>query len=248
MPISEATNEDCMIMMARYPDRYFDLAIIDPPYGINIASAGKIGNCNPFGGKGTSGGKKSFGGNHTRKQIVPSKDYGKKKWDKDRPSDEYYEELYRVSENQIIFGANHIGRMKPSPGWIVWDKQNSGNYADCELAYTSFDVVTRIFQFRWNGMLQGNMSNKEERIHPTQKPVALYHWILQNYAKAGDKILDTHLGSGSSRIAAYKLGFDFWATELDKDYFDAQEKRFREAINEPLFQTIPDITQSKLFT
>ena len=112
--------------------------------------------------------------------------------------------------------------------WIVWDKENGENgYADCELAWTSFKYAVRKFKFKWQGMLQQNMRDKEHRIHPTPKPVALYKWLLSNYAKPGDKILDTHLGSGSSRIAAYDLGFDFYATELDKDYFDAQEKRFQ---------------------
>ena len=242
MPISLVTNEDNMIMMARYPDKFFELAVVDVNYGLNIAAAGKIGNCNPFGGK------KNFGHKNTQKRIIPSKDYGKKKWDKKRPEKSYWHELFRVSKNQIVWGANHIGNMNPSPGWIVWDKLNSGNYADCELAYTSFDVVTKIFRFRWNGMLQGDMKNKQERIHPTQKPIQLYEFCLnEDYAKRGDKILDTHLGSGSSRIAAYKLGFDFYGCELDKDYFEAQEKRFKEAINEPLFQTQPiNYEQKKL--
>ena len=156
-------------------------------------------------------------------------DYAKKTWDIKAPENEYFDELLRVSKNQIVFGANHFISRIPidSPCWIVWDKDNTGNFADCELAWTSFKSAVRKYEFRWNGMLQGNMSNKEIRIHPTQKPVALYEWLLTRYAKPGDKILDTHLGSGSSRIAAYNLGFDFVGCEIDEDYFKAQEERFK---------------------
>jgi site-specific DNA-methyltransferase (adenine-specific) len=206
--ISEVTNEDCMEGMARYPDKYFDLAIVDPPYGI-----GEDGSKNYTRGKlGIAKNYKSFAGN-----------------DISAPDINYFNELLRVSKNQIVWGANHFINNIPynSSCWIVWDKDNGENdFADAELAYTSFKSAVRIFKFRWNGMLQQNMRNKEQRIHPTQKPVALYKWLLQNYAKQGDKILDTHLGSGSSRIAAYEMGFDFTAFELDKEYFDAQEKRY----------------------
>jgi site-specific DNA-methyltransferase (adenine-specific) len=205
--ISEVTNEDCMEGMARYPDKYFDLAIVDPPYGINM-----------------DGG--NIGGNNAGK----TKDYTKKDWDNKIPDKEYFNELKRISKNQIIWGANHFVEniyQSNSSCWIVWDKDNTGNFADCELAYTSFKTAVRMFTFRWNGMLQQDMKNKEYRIHPTQKPVALYKWLLHNYAKQGDKILDTHLGSGSSRIAAYEMGFDFTAFELDAEYFEAQEKRYK---------------------
>lgn len=122
--------------------------------------------------------------------------------------------------------------MDPSPCWIVWDKNNGENdFADCELAYTSFKTSVRRFLFTWSGMLQGDMKQKEERLHPTQKPIALYKWILQNYAKPGDTILDTHLGSGSSRIAAYDMGFDFTGYELDAEYFSASEARFKNHIS-----------------
>ena len=206
-PISETYNMDCMEYMRQFPDKHFQLSIVDPPYGINVAKTGTVG------------------GNNAGK----AKDYGAKEWDKQPPNDEYFRQLFRVSKNQIVWGANHFISKMPfdSSCWIVWDKDNSGNFADCELAWTSFDTAVRKFQWRWNGMLQQNMKDKEDRFHPTQKPVALYKWLLSNYAKPGDKILDTHLGSGSSRIAAYDMGFDFYATELDKDYFDAQEKRFQ---------------------
>ena len=205
--ISDVTNEDCMEGMARYPDKYFDLAIVDPPYGINM-----------------DGG--NIGGNNCGK----TKDYTKKDWDNKIPDKEYFNELKRISKNQIIWGANHFVEniyQSNSSCWIVWDKDNTGNFADCELAYTSFKTAVRMFTFRWNGMFQQDMKNKEFRIHPTQKPIALYKWLLHNYAKQGDKILDTHLGSGSSRIAAYEMGFDFTAFELDTEYFEAQEKRYK---------------------
>jgi site-specific DNA-methyltransferase (adenine-specific) len=192
--------------MARFPDKYFDLAIVDPPYGI-----------------GMDGG--NIGGNNATKAT----NYTKKDWDISAPNKDYFIELKRVSKNVVIWGANHFIKNIPynSSCWIVWDKDNTGNFADAELAYTSFKSAVRIFKFRWNGMIQQNMKDKEQRIHPTQKPVALYKWLLQNYAKQGDKILDTHLGSGSSRIAAYEMGYDFTAFELDTEYFEAQEKRYK---------------------
>ena len=201
---SKVYNMDCMEGMKNFPDKHFDLAIVDPPYGIN-ASKGMWGSSNK--GKVT--------------------DYGKRDWDKSIPPEEYFLELQRVSKNQIVWGGNYFG-LKPSSCWLVWDKLNSADFADCELAWSSFESAVRKFAYRWNGMLQQNMKDKEIRIHPTQKPVALYEWLLQNYAKQGDKILDTHLGSGSSRIAADKLGFSFTGYELDKEYFDAQEKRYNE--------------------
>ena len=191
-----------MEYMATVPDKYFDLAIVDPPYGIN-ASKGTWGSSNK--GKVT--------------------DYGKKDWDKEIPSDEYFLGLQRVSKNQIIWGGNYFG-LKPSSCWLVWDKLNSADFADCELAWTSFESAVRKFTYRWNGMLQQNMKDKEIRIHPTQKPVALYNWLLTNYAKKGQRILDTHLGSGSSAIAAHYFGVDFVGCELDKDYFEAAKARF----------------------
>lgn len=213
--ISVAENKDCMIAMAGFKDNQFDLAIVDVPYGI-----------------GEDGLK-----NHSRSKLVKSTEYTPKDWDKSAPSKEYFSELKRVSKNQIIFGANHfidnLDFNKNSPCWLVWNKMNGENdFADCELAWTSFKTAVRIFNFRWQGMLQGDMKNKEIRIHPTQKPVALYRWILQKYAKPGDKILDTHLGGGSHRIAAYDMGFNFWGYEIDKEYFDAQEKRFTRHISQ----------------
>ncbi len=203
---------DCMDYMKTLPDNAFDLAVVDPPYGI-----GESGR-----------------NNNTRSHLAKAKQYkafyGE---DKESPNVRYFSELFRVSKNQVIFGANHFISKIPydSPSWIVWDKENGMNdFADCELAWTSFKTAVRKFQYRWAGMLQGNMRDKEVRIHPTQKPVALYAWIYRNYAKPGMKILDTHLGSGSSRIAAWDAGLDFVGTEIDKNYFRLQEERFKKHI------------------
>jgi site-specific DNA-methyltransferase (adenine-specific) len=193
--ISEVTNEDCMEGMARYPDNYFDLAIVDPPYGIGEDG----GKCRTRGSKKTNGVKKN--------------------WDNKKPTNEYWKELFRVSNNQIVWGGNYYTDKLPvSRCWIYWQKELGGDFSDGELAWTSFDKVMRQYKKR---------SETFNRIHPTQKPIALYKWLLHNYAKQGDKILDTHLGSGSSRIAAYDMGFDFTAFELDKEYFEAQEKRYK---------------------
>jgi len=206
---SEVYLEDCIQGMKRYPENYFDLAIVDPPYGIDInhQSQGKGGG------------------------VARKIEYTKYDWDKQAPNKDYFDELIRVSKNQIIWGANHFIERIPynSSCWIVWDKDNGEtDFADCELAWTSFKTAVRKFKWKWAGMLQQNMKDKETRIHPTQKPVALYEWILQQYAKPNDLILDTHLGSGSSRIAAYKNGFNFVGFEIEKEYYEAQEKRFNE--------------------
>lgn len=212
MSISIVENIDCIEFMKQYPNKFFELAIVDPPYGSDNIIGGYTS------GKG--------GG------VAKQKQYHQALWTQGKPTENYFAELFRVSQNQIIWGANHFISLMPkdSSCWIVWDKLNGvgSSFADCELAWGSFDKAVRKFVYRWAGMLQGDMKNKEERVHPTQKPVALYKWLLQNYAKPGDKILDTHLGSGSSRIAAHLMGFDFYSCEIDKDYFEAQEKRFKE--------------------
>ena len=207
MDINKIHNQDCLEAMKLMNDNQFDLAIVDPPYGIDM-DGGNIGGNN----------------------LTKAKDYTKKDWDKSAPSREYFIELKRVSKNQIIWGANHFIQNIPkanSSCWIVWDKDNTGNFADCELAYTSFESAVRKYKFRWNGMLQGDMKNKEHRIHPTQKPVKLYEWLLMNYAKEGDKILDTHLGSGSIAIACHNLGFDLTGYELDREYYDNAINRIK---------------------
>ena len=210
-----------MEYLAGCEDNAFELAIVDVPYGIGESGSNNESRSKPFGSR--------LDGKNTRGTLFEAKKYKPfHGHDTTAPEQEYFTELQRVSKNQIIWGANHfIDRIaKPSPCWIVWDKQNSGDFADCELAYTSFKTAVRKFTFRWNGMLQGNMKRKEYRIHPTQKPVALYKWLLANYAKEGDRILDTHLGSGSSAIAAHYGGFDFVGMELDESYYDAACKRF----------------------
>lgn len=193
----ELLNMDCMEYLAGLPDKAFELAIVDPPYGIG---AGLMTM-----GSGTN------------------KQWGKKDWDTAIPTAEYFDELNRVSSSQIIWGGNYF----PLPcarGWIFWDKGIDGDcsFADGELAWTNFDRVLRKAPVRYKGFL----GSDKTRIHPTQKPVALYEWLLTNYAKPGDRILDTHLGSGSSAIAAHNLGFDFVGTELDTDYYAAAVRRF----------------------
>jgi len=208
------TNEDNMQLMSRYPDGYFDLAIVDPPYGI-----------------GEDGGK-----NHSRNGRAKSTKYTIKNWDKNISNLEYYIELKRVSKNQIIWGANHFIENIPnanSSGWIVWDKMGAENdFSTCELAYTSFKKGVRRFKFLWSGYWQGDMKNKEKRIHPTQKPVALYKWLLDKYANKGDKILDTHLGSGSIAIACHDYGFNLTACELDTEYYEAALNRYNNHIQQ----------------
>ena len=197
---------DCVQGMKEFPDKYFDLAIVDTPYWI-----------------GENGDK-----NHTRSKLAKAKNYKAFSGNDIEPPDkEYFDELFRVSKNQIIWGANHFISKIPydSSCWIVWDKDNTGDFADCELAWTSFDSAVRKFKYRWNGMLQENMKNKENRLHPTQKPVALYEWILSRYAKDGDIILDTHVGSASSLIACYNTNHKFVGFELDKYYYELSKKR-----------------------
>jgi len=197
-PESIVYNADCMDIMKGYPDKYFDLAVVDPPYGIGInVSMGR-----------RKGDKKSnyhkFAGNDT---SIPTKDY--------------FNELFRISNQQIIWGGNYMTDfLKPSSCWLLWDKGFSEDvtFAQFEMAWTSFNSSAKKYDY--------NAAKNNNRIHPTQKPVSLYDWIFKNYAKPTDKILDTHLGSGSSRIAAYKSGLSFVGIELDKDYFEVQEKRF----------------------
>ena len=208
VPLSDVYLEDCVTALKRYADNHFDLAIVDPPYGI-----GFDGNTTANGG--IAGRRNGF----THKQH-----HEKKGWDNERPTDEYFAELQRASKNQIIWGGNFLGLCG---GVIVWQK-NGTAFGEAEVAICSTHKSVKVFEYTWNGMIQQNMKDKEIRIHPTQKPVALYDWILHNYAKPNDLILDTHLGSGSSRIAAYKGGFNFVGFEIDKEYYEKQEKRFND--------------------
>jgi len=199
-------NEDCVEGLKRFSDNYFDLAIVDPPYGIDIDN-GKKGN------------------------LVMTK-HKPKGWDASIPEMEYFIELFRVSKRQIIFGGNYF-ELEKRKGWICWDKVNplKGKFSDFELAWTSFLNCDRIYKQEWIGFGR-NFLEKDGSIHPTQKPIRLYEWILKEFAEEGWKILDTHLGSGSSRIAAYKSGFNFVGFEIDKDYYEAQEKRFKDFVSQ----------------
>ena len=209
---------DNMELMKQYPDGWFDLAVVDPPYGIGVS-------------KGTWG--------SSNKGKV--KNYGKKDWDKQPPSLKYFVELLRVSKNQIVWGGNYFD-LYPSSCWIVWDKLNSADFADCELAWTSFNTPVRKFTFRWNGMLQQNMKDKEIRFHPTQKPIPLYEWILKNYAQPNFKIIDTHFGSGSIALAVHranvldKMNLHLTACEIDPEYFAKSVTRIRKSISQQVMQ------------
>lgn len=220
-------NRDCMDAMRSFPDKYFDLAIVDPPYGIKV-------NMN-------------MGINSKDK-----KKHKQKSWDDSAPDDSYFSELFRTSKNQIIWGGNYF-ELGPTRCFLIWDKLSNLDQADCEFAWTSFSGSARVYRYaRGNDSGFAPKLKDTERyfanIHPTQKPVALYKWILQNYAKQGDKILDTHLGSGSSRIAAYDMGFDFWGYELDAEYFEKQEQRFRAHVSKPvLFQPYEMYATGTLF-
>jgi len=200
------TNEDNMELMARYEDNYFDLAIVDPPYGS------------------TSDATKTFNSN-SKNKATKRKEY--KQFKNTEPPKEYFEELIRVSKNQIIWGVNFYNNFNLAGGRICWDKKGTA-FGRAELAYYSGSKSVNICEIVWNGMLQQDMKNKEVRIHPTQKPVALYKWILDKYGKQGDKILDTHLGSGSIAIACHDLGFDLTACELDTEYYNAAIKRIKD--------------------
>jgi len=209
------TNEDNMSLMARYPDNYFDLAIVDPPYGIDM--------------------------DNQKVRVKPSRpnsylragqnQYKKSDWDKEMPNKKYFTELFRISKNQIIWGANYFCEFIPSgKGWIYWDKQmGDNNFSSGEFAYQSIQIKS-------SSLSIPSMRVAGTRIHPTQKPVKLYEWILMNYAKENDKILDTHLGSGSIAIACHDYGFELTACELDKEYYDKA------------IQTIKNhVSQQKLF-
>jgi site-specific DNA-methyltransferase (adenine-specific) len=193
-----------MELMARYPDKHFDLAVVDPPYGLDLT------NMNMGVGKSKKASK------------IKNRKWKPKDWDKETPNNEYFEELFRVSKNRIIWGGNYFD-LPPCKNYIIWDKEipKGLSFADCEMAWTSFDKAPKMF--RYSAYL-----DKANKFHPTQKPVKLYDWIFKNYSTEGQTILDTHLGSGSSRIAAYKNKLNFVGCEIDKEYFEASDKRFKE--------------------
>lgn len=203
---------DCLELMQEYPDNHFDLVLTDPPYGIGEAAGKNI----------TRGVKTAFGGK--RGKFVKSTDYGISNWDNHRIGIEHFNEMFRISKNQIIFGGNYYtDYLPPSACWIVWDKDNGANdFADCELAWTSFPSAVRMIKYRWNGMLQEDMAHKEKRTHPTQKPTPLFTWILEKYSKEGDLICDPFLGSGTTLEACRKtnrncIGFEI-SDEWEKHY------------------------------
>ena len=201
-------NIDCMTALKEMQDNQFDLAIVDPPYGINADKK--------------NSGKKL----QSKKSSSLSKDYGSQIWDNSIPNEDYFIELKRVSKRQIVWGANFFNLQG---GMVYWHKRvTMPTYSQGELAWLSWQNKIDFVDIAWHGMIQHDMKNKEQRIHPTQKPVKLYEWLLMNYAKEGDKILDTHLGSGSIAIACHNLGFDLEGYELDKDYFDAAKKRLEQ--------------------
>lgn len=198
-------NQDCLEAMKLMKDNQFDLAIVDPPYGGNDA----IGLKN---------------NKNVKKQSAKRTDY--KVFKNVEPPNEYFKELIRVSKHQIIWGVNFYNNFNLSGGRICWDKKGTA-FGRAELAYYSGSKSVNICEIVWNGMIQHDMKNKEVRIHPTQKPVKLYEWLLMNYAKEGDKILDTHLGSGSIALACHNLGYDLEGYELDKEYYDNALKRIK---------------------
>lgn len=206
---SEVHLIDCVEFMRGLPDKAFDLAIVDPPYGINADI------------------KNSTNKKQSKKSASNSKNYGDQKWDADVPTKEYFIELFRVSKEQIIWGVNYYPFDFLVGGRIYWDKcVTMPTYSDGELAYCSLLNSIKSVKIAWHGMIQQDMKNKENRIHPTQKPIALYRWILRNYAKPGDTIFDSHMGSQSSRIACHMEGFDFTGCELDSEYFEQGNERY----------------------
>lgn len=211
---------DCMEYLPEIPDQYFDLAIVDPPYG-GVSQGGYMRN------------------SHPTKGVYH--DYNTALWNQTRPSPEYFSQLFRVSKNAIIWGGNYFADLLPwSQCWLCWDKERPAGvtFADFELAYTTFDRASRIFRFAWNGRTQGDMANKEKKIHPTQKPVALYKWVLSTFAEKGAKILDTHVGSASSLIACEDLGFEYLGFEIDEGYYKDAKKRLDDFNAQISFGTI----------
>jgi site-specific DNA-methyltransferase (adenine-specific) len=201
------TNEDNMELMARYEDNYFDLAIVDPPYGIGQDKVQEM-----------LSNKKVF-----TKNSGTYKQYHKTEWDSSIPSLKYFIELQRVSKNQIVWGGNYFKDLNLE-GVIIWYKGNSGNFKEGELAKTNINTF-KVYKY---SRADAYINDCDSKIHPTQKPVKLYEWLLMNYAKEGDKILDTHLGSGSIALACHNLGYDLTACELDKEYYDAAMKRIEQ--------------------
>lgn len=221
--LNKLYNMDCMLAMKEIPDKYFDLAIVDPPY---------------FDGPN----KRKYYGRAVNKLKIKRHQYATIE-DWSVPDEEYFKELLRVSKNQIVWGCNYFDYYL-GPGRIIWDKVNGeSTFSNCEIAYCSMHNKTKMFRYMWNGMMQGksiseghimqgDKSKNEKRIHPTQKPVNLYKWTLMNYAKPGDKILDTHVGSASSLVACYEMGYDFLGFEKDKEMYLLASERLKEVMSQ----------------
>lgn len=251
MPVSNAYNRDCMEAMKEFPDKFFELAVVDPPYGVGNITYMPCSREYAVGGfidkyeiivatidlnQRNSIKTDVVHGANTKKTM---KHFGDSNV---APGPDYFKELMRVSRHQIIWGGNYF-LLPPSRCFLIWRKltiSESFSMGMCEFAWTSLNANSKWIELAPQG------KQNDQRFHPTQKPIALYTWLLKKYANPGDKILDTHLGSGSSRIAAYKLGFDFWGYEIDKEYWLAQEKRFKTAIAEPLFDEIKKAEQGTL--
>lgn len=201
-------NADCLEIMKKIPDKSIDLVLTDPPYGIGVCKNGTVG-----------GGK-----------LAKVKNYGKCEWDARPPKKEYFQEMKRISKNQIIFGGNYfIEHLTNTPCFIVWDKKNTGNFADCELAWTSFKSATRKIEYTWNGFIQENMKEKDYRQHPTQKPLSVMRWILRNYSEKNQKILDPFMGSGTTGVACKELHRNFIGIEIEPKYFEIAKRRIDQA-------------------
>lgn len=207
--INQIINADCLDILRELPDKSIDLVLTDPPYGIGEAK----------------------GKNKNRGLLARPKDYGVKEWDNEIPKKEIFDEILRVSKNQIIFGGNYfVEYLHNSPCWLVWDKNNYGtDFADCELAWTNFKSAVRKYLWTWNGMLQHDMKNKDVRIHPTQKPLKLFEMILNDYSKENNLILDCFSGSGTTAIACHNLNRRFICIEKDEDYYKASVERLKDA-------------------
>ena len=222
MPESIVYNEDCMVGMARYPDKYFELSLVDPPYGIG---------CNEM--------TRGLGGKKIKKSKIS--------WDNNIPSENYFNELKRISINYIVWGGNYYPYIWPCKCYIVWDKREWNipyrNMADSELAATNFNKSARTFRYVWDGFNKGSQDKHTIKEHPAQKPIQLYKWLLKNYAKPGDKILDTHGGSMSSVIACLEMGFSIHCYELDKDYYNQAKQRINVYLQQGnLFQEKQNVT------
>lgn len=211
LPLNQIIHGDCLEIMRKIPDKSVDLILTDPPYGLGYENHNRAGT-------------------QRGKSKAVCRDYGFFEWDNFRLTKEYFDEIFRISKDQIIFGGNYyISFLYDSPCWLVWDKNNGNNgYADCEIAWTSFKTAIRKFKWTWHGFIQEDMKNKEQRYHPTQKPVALMEWILRNYSKKGDIVLDPFIGSGTTAIAALNTGRFFIGIEKEEKYVEIARKRIAE--------------------